>query len=305
MLHRVDFFRQPPVFPGHFHVLYVEFQNSAKLLVYNELEEIIMISNEVALKWRKLFERGMSLKDIVHKYSVGDKNTVRRAIIRAGGTVPPSSAHGRKYSVETVKEWAELYKSGKNISEIARIYGTSAGVVQSRVMIDCGIQMSRKRIFTEEHRENLGKINRGRPSPKKGVPISEEQKRKISESVKKAMRTSEMREYISKTMKGKLTGDKHPAWQGGISQKYKKGYKNKYPAKFNRQLRRQIMARDDNTCQHCGTAKDLTVHHIDYDKHNCTEENLITVCRSCNGKFNVHRKQWTNYWQEYQQNREM
>jgi len=260
-----------------------------------------MISNVVALKWRKLFEAGVTIETIAQSYSAYG-STIRRAIIRVGGNLPLPKK-GLKYSTQTVKEWVDMYQNGKSISEIARIYKTSAGVVQNRMMMDYGVQMRRKRIFTKEHKENLGKINRGRPSPKKGVPITEEQKKKISESVKKAMRTPEMREYISKTMKGKLTGDKHPAWQGGISQKYKKGYKNRYPAKFNGQLKRQIIARDNNICQRCGTIKDLTVHHIDYDKHNCTEENLITVCRSCNGKFNVHRKRWTKYWQKYQQNR--
>lgn len=262
-----------------------------------------MISNDIALKWQKLFESGTSLKDIMHKYSVGDKHTVCRAIIRVGGTVPTSSSKGRRYSVETVKEWANLYKSGKNISEIAQVSGTSAGVVQNRLMMDCGIQMRRKRTFTAEHRENLSSSCKGREAHNKGVPASEAKKKKISDSVKKVMRTPEMREYISKTMKGKLTGDKHPAWRGGISQKYKKGYQNQYPAKFSRQLKRQIIARDNCICQHCRTSEDLTVHHIDYDKHNCSELNLITACRSCNGKFNVNRKQWTGYWQKYQLSR--
>jgi 5-methylcytosine-specific restriction endonuclease McrA len=104
-------------------------------------------------------------------------------------------------------------------------------------------------------------------------------------------------------MKGKLAGDKHPAWCGGISQKYKKGYENTYPAAFNKELRLIILSRDTHICQHCKCTDDLTVHHIDYDKHNNDISNLIACCRSCNGKFNVNREQWAAYWKEYQQNR--
>ncbi len=258
-----------------------------------------MINNGIALEWRKLFEVGATIEAIAKKYSTYG-GTVRRAIVRVGGNIPLPKK-GLKYSTQVVKEWADMYQSGKNISEIARMYKISAGVVQSRMMMDYGIQMRRKRTFTEEHKKNLSSSCKGRPAWNKDTPCPEEQKEKISESVKKAMRTPEMREYISKTMKGKLTGDKHPAWRGGISQKYKKGYKNKYPAKFNKQLKRQIIARDNNICQHCGAVEDLTVHHIDYDKHNCTEENLITACRSCNGKFNVNRKQWTKYWHKFKE----
>ena len=40
----------------------------------------------------------------------------------------------------------------------------------------------------------------------------------------------------------------------------------------------------------------LTVHHIDYDKENCKENNLITLCKQCNSRVNFNRKYWTNYF---------
>ena len=36
--------------------------------------------------------------------------------------------------------------------------------------------------------------------------------------------------------------------------------------------------------------KILAIHHIDYNKKNNKEENLITLCRSCNVKVNFNRK---------------
>jgi len=36
----------------------------------------------------------------------------------------------------------------------------------------------------------------------------------------------------------------------------------------------------------------LSVHHIDYDKMNSNEKNLISLCVSCHGKTNINRKHW-------------
>jgi len=41
--------------------------------------------------------------------------------------------------------------------------------------------------------------------------------------------------------------------------------------------------------------KVLSIHHIDYDKQNCKENNLITLCDSCNNRANSNR----NYWIEF------
>jgi 5-methylcytosine-specific restriction endonuclease McrA len=38
----------------------------------------------------------------------------------------------------------------------------------------------------------------------------------------------------------------------------------------------------------------LEVHHIDYDKYNNKEYNLITLCKQCNVRANYNR----NYWKE-------
>jgi len=77
-----------------------------------------------------------------------------------------------------------------------------------------------------------------------------------------------------------------------------------YPDIFNDELKEQIRKRDNYTCQNCGMTEeehlivigtDLHVHHIDYNKENCKEDNLITVCLSCNTRANYNR----NYWEEF------
>ena len=51
--------------------------------------------------------------------------------------------------------------------------------------------------------------------------------------------------------------------------------------------RRTIFARDNYSCQYCGsTAKDLTIDHVVPKRHggNATWENLVCCCRKCNMK---------------------
>lgn len=96
-------------------------------------------------------------------------------------------------------------------------------------------------------------------------------------------------------------GDKNPAWIDGSS------YEN-YPVEFNDSLRESIRKRDNYICQNCGMTEEehliilgqvLEVHHIDYDKYNCKETNLITTCKQCNLRANYNR----DYWQKYYTNK--
>lgn len=97
-----------------------------------------------------------------------------------------------------------------------------------------------------------------------------------------------------------LKGNEHWNWQGGISFE-------PYPPTFNQQLKDRIRVRDNFICQLCGVPelecdRRLTIHHIDYDKQNCKEDNLTSLCCSCNGKVNFNREHWTNYFQERMKN---
>ena len=42
----------------------------------------------------------------------------------------------------------------------------------------------------------------------------------------------------------------------------------------------------------------LHIHHIDYNKQNCSHKNLITTCNQCNTRANFNR----SYWQEFYTN---
>lgn len=81
----------------------------------------------------------------------------------------------------------------------------------------------------------------------------------------------------------------------------------KYPREFNNKLREKIRSRDNYTCQNCNMldeehlivySRHIHIHHIDYNKENCKESNLITLCQGCNIRANYNRKIWKKFYQE-------
>jgi len=88
-----------------------------------------------------------------------------------------------------------------------------------------------------------------------------------------------------------------PNWQGGVSFE-------EYNLDWTKELREKIRIRDNHKCQLCnkkeieliGFHKKLPIHHIDYNKRNCKENNLITLCLHCNIKVNFNRDYWFSYF---------
>jgi len=70
-----------------------------------------------------------------------------------------------------------------------------------------------------------------------------------------------------------------------------------YDSSFNKAIKDSIAKRDNYTCQKCKAKYPFPyhVHHIDYDKMNTKQSNLIYLCGSCHSKTNYNR----DYWQKY------
>jgi len=74
-----------------------------------------------------------------------------------------------------------------------------------------------------------------------------------------------------------------------------------YPKDFSIKLKEEIRKRDNFQCQNCNVLeinyyRILDVHHIDYNKFNCSKTNLITLCNKCNTKANGNRDYWFAYY---------
>jgi hypothetical protein len=67
-----------------------------------------------------------------------------------------------------------------------------------------------------------------------------------------------------------------------------------YPIEF-KYIRKKILKRDKDICQVCLKSGNV-VHHIDYDKQNNSEENLITVCNVCNVILNYSQNYWITFF---------
>ena len=80
-----------------------------------------------------------------------------------------------------------------------------------------------------------------------------------------------------------------------------------YSSKFTKSFKEEIRDRDNHECQICYKTekqeldqynRKLNIHHIDYNKQNCNEENLITLCDKCHCRTNFNRDYWFTYFTE-------
>ncbi|MDD5015952.1 MAG: NUMOD3 domain-containing DNA-binding protein [Atribacterota bacterium] len=158
---------------------------------------------------------------------------------------------------------------------------------------------------TEETKRKISNSHKGKKTgysfwKGKKHPQTEESKKKISKTLTGRVFSKEHRRKLSLSAMGntKNIGEKNGNWKGGIS-------KNPYPKKFNLKLKLKIRTRDNFTCCLCGRTEReeleelnrvLCVNHIDFDKNNCKEDNLNTLCLRCNTKINRERDYWSEYF---------
>lgn len=136
---------------------------------------------------------------------------------------------------------------------------------------------------TDKTKDKIREKARGRIPSKKA-------RENISLSHKGFRHSEETKKKISEKTKGKSKGkrEKNSNWRGGIG-------KLPYPYEFNNILKEQIRQRDDFTCQNCKKKQKIRkfpIHHIDYNKKNNEQNNLITLCMKCHGKTSYNRKYW-------------
>ena len=85
-------------------------------------------------------------------------------------------------------------------------------------------------------------------------------------------------------------GNNNGRWEGGVTF-------GDYGKEFNKSKKEQVRFRDKYTCQICGCSqlengRELSCHHIDYNKKNNQLNNLVSLCVNCHSKTNNNRKYW-------------
>lgn len=177
-----------------------------------------------------------------------------------------------------------IQKSKYYTSEYIRGHNTRGKHLVHSGSFKKGHKINLGRKMPDNVREAIIEVNTGKPTWNKGLHTKSPMEGK--------KHTKEAREKISISRTGKeawnkdkkcpqLSGENNPSWKGGITPK------NKLERKlFRDTIRKQVLERDDYTCQICGQrGVKLQVDHIqswaDYEDGRFDINNCRTLCMSC------------------------
>jgi len=107
---------------------------------------------------------------------------------------------------------------------------------------------------------------------------SEESNLKRSLALKGRKFSDEHLKKLSISVRKRVANRTHNWYQGGSTT-------DPYPTEFGPYLKRMIRRRDNHKCQSCGTNVYRSslghVHHINGNKQDCSENNLLLLCATC------------------------
>lgn len=172
--------------------------------------------------------------------------------------------------------------------------------------------------LSEEHKRNISRSAENNPNyGMRGKHQTLESKRKTSKGNKGKHRTLEMKERLSKAKSGKnhpLYGTHHiciletrkkiSASNRGIPLSEWKGFASLklYTIDFSKLFRKRIRKRENYCCVVCNKSqkelkRQLSIHHIDYNKLNSFPQNCVSLCIYCHSKTNANKTFWTTFFQ--------
>jgi len=208
--------------------------------------------------------------DCYYKSKIVDKITILCKACNKKFKVIPSQINRKYCSIKC----SNLAMSGENHP----MFGKHQSIETKQKISDAN--SGKKSFWYGKHhsvktKEKMRNGSIGEKSYTYGKHLSKETKRKLSEA---------------------LSGEKHWNWRGGKSFE-------PYTPSFNQQLKDRIRVRDNFICQLCGVPElecneRLSIHHVDYLKENCSDDNLISLCRPCNIKVNKNREYWEKHFKE-------
>jgi hypothetical protein len=130
----------------------------------------------------------------------------------------------------------------------------------------------------------IAKKRKGKKAPRYGAKLSEETKRKISNS-----------------LNGRFRGANHPNYKHGINRKFRTVWHSRFEYK---EWRKSVYERDNYTCQMCDKPSngDLQCHHIlpvkDYPLLIVDIDNGITLCEACHRSIKGKEHDYIKVFQE-------
>ena len=202
----------------------------------------------------------------------------------------------------------------KSIRKISKEFNISSSVIHRRLKLNKIKTRGRELVRSEETRQKIANAHKGKKR-------SEESRKKQANSIKGENNPfygkKHKKESIDKIKKNMpdFSGMNNPMYGIHLSKELSYNWQNGksfeiYPQEFNKDLKKQILKRDNYTCQNpnCEELHDkLHIHHIDYNKKNNNPENLIVLGDSCHSKTSGknNRQYWTEFYQNIMMNKLM
>lgn len=174
------------------------------------------------------------------------------------------------------KDGNRLYKEGKSVREIAEIMGCS---------------FTKVRVTLESMGVTFRPFSTFGLHPGKGIPKSEEHRKKLSESKIGKKLSPEHREKVIKTLRNGLIGSANPRWKGGYTihggymcikmPEHPKAYSNGY-------VKRAVLVAEIKVKRHL--TEDEITHHINGDKMDDSPDNIEVLNASQHNSITMKQR---------------
>jgi len=187
-------------------------------------------------------------------------------------------------------QWSEEIRKKISLSQKGRVAWNKGkvGIYSQETLAKMGVSMRGKK-HKEETKKRIGNSVKNKFREHGYLSfLSEKGKEILKNNWFKKDHSTFWTEESRKKASFNRSGSKNPSWFGGKSFE-------PYSIDWTPMLRKEVRERDCYTCQICGNFG-KHVHHIDYDKKNCSKSNLITLCIPCHMKTNFNRENWLDYF---------